>query len=175
MRVIELTLEDAAKLYNEGGIGRKLALSVYSEEEIRISQLPNSWEEFCKLHPVKGKEYYLTERGSISMISANNSEEFIRSRNPIEDEVLMRDFNEARWMKNLYKLIRLKWIYNSCESINSVDVSLRYSIVKINGEPTVVSLTDLCHDTLLTFKSKELAELFLANFDDIIRKAGDLI
>ena len=52
-RTIKISLEKAREWYNRGGEYKELALSAFTEKEIKEIVLPNSWEEFCKMHPVE--------------------------------------------------------------------------------------------------------------------------
>ena len=45
-RSIKISLERAREWYNRGGEYKALALSAFSEEEIKASMLPDTWEEF---------------------------------------------------------------------------------------------------------------------------------
>ena len=58
-RVIKLSLEKAKEFYNKGGEFRDLALSAYTEEELTKTELPKTWEEFCKQNKTNENEYYL--------------------------------------------------------------------------------------------------------------------
>ena len=55
-RSIKISLDKAREWYNRGGEYKELALSAFSEEEIKASMLPNTWEEFCEMHSVKCTE-----------------------------------------------------------------------------------------------------------------------
>ena len=55
-RNIAISLDKARDWYNRGGENKELALSAFSEEEIKASMLPNSWEEFCEMYPTKINE-----------------------------------------------------------------------------------------------------------------------
>ena len=48
-RTIKISLDKAREWYNKGGELKELALSAFSEEEIKASMLPKTWEEFCKV------------------------------------------------------------------------------------------------------------------------------
>lgn len=44
-RNVKITLEKAREWYNQGGKLKELALSAFTEKEIKEIVLPNSWEE----------------------------------------------------------------------------------------------------------------------------------
>ena len=58
-RNVKISLERARDWYNKGGELKEIALSAFTEKEIKEIVLPNSWEEFCKLYPIKEEEYYI--------------------------------------------------------------------------------------------------------------------
>ena len=63
-RSIKISLERAREWYNRGGEYKMLALSAFNEEEIKEIKkiiLPNTWEEFCEMYPIKEdqKEWYI--------------------------------------------------------------------------------------------------------------------
>lgn len=76
-RSIKISLERARDWYNRGGEYKELALSAFSEKEIKEIVLPNSWEEFCEMHPVEedGEEYYID-------VDSNTSYVYKGVRNP---------------------------------------------------------------------------------------------
>lgn len=50
-RNIKLSLEKAREFYSKGGEFKDLALSAFTEDEILISKLPKTWEEFFDILP----------------------------------------------------------------------------------------------------------------------------
>ena len=60
-RNIKISIEKAREWYSYGGELKKLALSVFTEKEIKENVLPNSWEEFCEMYLVEKdkKEWYI--------------------------------------------------------------------------------------------------------------------
>ena len=63
-RNIKLSLEKAREFYSKGGEFKDLALSAFTEDEILISKLPKTWEEFCKNNLTKYKKSYFIDRES---------------------------------------------------------------------------------------------------------------
>ena len=45
-----MAIEKAREWYSYGGELKKLALSVFTEKEIKENVLPNSWEEFFEMY-----------------------------------------------------------------------------------------------------------------------------
>lgn len=58
-RNIKLSIEKAREFYSKGGEFKDLALSAFTEDEILISKLPKTWEEFCKNNLTKYKKVIL--------------------------------------------------------------------------------------------------------------------
>ena len=54
-RFIEISLETAKRLYEQGGEYRNIALTAFKEHELIGDRLPKTWEEFCKQNKIKKK------------------------------------------------------------------------------------------------------------------------
>ena len=68
-RNVKISLDKAREWYNKGGELKELALSAFTENEIKESALSNSWEEFCKMYPVKDDEWYISASSNIIRMS----------------------------------------------------------------------------------------------------------
>ena len=64
-RNVKISLDKAREWYNQGGELKELALSAFTENEITISALPNTWQEFCKMYPIKDDEWYIGTNSNI--------------------------------------------------------------------------------------------------------------
>ena len=49
-RQIELSLDTAKRLYEQGGEYRDIALTAFKEHELIGDRLPKTWEEYCVKH-----------------------------------------------------------------------------------------------------------------------------
>lgn len=165
-RSIKLTLEKAKEFYKKGGEFKDLALSAFTEEELTKVELPKTWEEFCSKYGIQN-EYYISSDSIIKRAPLNNF------RLTCRDSNLLPDKQAAEAHLALIKLHQLRDCYRQGWNPNWPDKSPRWFICK-NGNRTVV-MTDFYYNTFLSFQSKEIAELFLNNFRDLIEKAGDLI
>ena len=69
-RNIKISIAKAKEWYNQGGELKELALSAFSEKEIKANMLPNTWEEFCEMHPVEedGEEWYIDVDSNTSYV-----------------------------------------------------------------------------------------------------------
>ena len=68
-RNVKISLDKAREWYNQGGELKELALSAFTENEITTSALPNTWEEFCKMYPIKDDEWYISASSNIIRMS----------------------------------------------------------------------------------------------------------
>ena len=67
-RNIKISIEKAREWYSYGGELKKLALSVFTEKEIKENVLPNTWEEFCKMYPTKINEWHINDDSNIKSL-----------------------------------------------------------------------------------------------------------
>ena len=49
-RTIELSLDTAKRLYEQGGEYRDIALTAFKEHELIGDVLPKTWDEYCAKH-----------------------------------------------------------------------------------------------------------------------------
>ena len=56
---VKISLDKAREWYNQGGELKEIALSAFTEKEITESALPNSWQEFCDMYPLKCTEWFI--------------------------------------------------------------------------------------------------------------------
>lgn len=165
-RNIKISLERAREWYNKGGELKELALSVFSEKEITESALPNTWEEFCEMYPIKDDEWYIgTNSNIIRMFQGKRYTlhccNILPSQQAAESHLAymqlhqLRDCYRQGWVPDWEDDNQKKWcVYLD---INMLRVSSIYS------------------SKFLSFQSREIAEKFLNNFQGLIETAGDLI
>ena len=70
-RSIKISIDKARDWYNRGGEYKELALSAFTEKEIKENMLPNTWEEFCEMHPKKCTEYFIDIDSIITGTTSN--------------------------------------------------------------------------------------------------------
>lgn len=169
-RTIKLTLENAKKFYEKGGEFRDLALSAFTEEELTKTELPNTWEEFCKNYKIQNNECYIDSQSTITKITLPNE---LRQR--CTDSNLLPNRQAAEVHLTFMKLHQLRDCYRQGWKPNWSDRDEeRYSILHYNTGQYVITKATIV-TFFLTFQSEEVTELFLNNFKDLIEKAGDLI
>lgn len=166
-RTIKISLERAREWYNRGGEYKELALSAFNEEEIKASILPNTWEEFCEIHPVKCKEYYIDIDSIIT--GTNNS-----LRLPNADKNMLPSLEAAKAHLALMQLHQLRDCYRQGWLPDWEDDNIiKYCIVLESNRCVIYRNLVTCN--FLSFQTMELAEKFLNNFQELIKLAGDLI
>lgn len=164
-RSIKISLEKAREWYKQGGELKELALSAFSEKEITESALPNTWEEFCKMYPIKTKERYI---GINSQLVCNEG-----SRAVYSDRNLLPSKEAADAHLALMQLHQLRDCYRQGWLPNWEDNIIKYCIVLESNRCVIYKKLATCN--FLSFQTMELAEKFLKNFKDLIEIARDLI
>ena len=169
-RNIKLSIEKAREFYSKGGELKDLALSAFTEGEILASILPKTWEEFCKNNPIEGGiKYYI---GALSNIVCCNSkgERYIESdRNLLPLREAAGQHLVLMQLHQLRDCYRQGWAPDFSNSYTS-----KYCIHKIDKNDIRI-FEYYTYNSILSFRTEELAKEFLNNFRDLIEQAGDLI
>lgn len=130
-------------------------------------QLPKTWEEFCEQNGTKKSECYLDTSSCIIEIGDGK-------RYSGTDKNLLPSKKVAKQHLALMQLHQLRDCYNDnwhCDWNNEYEKNA--VITRSHGELKIFA--DWAITTFLTFKSMEIADVFLINFRDLIEQAGDLI
>lgn len=133
-------------------------------------ELPKTWDEFCKTHPIKEDEYYLSCNGD--GISAFGKHPDL-SRDPRHRDILPNK-ETAEAFVALMQLIQLRNCYNGDWVPDWNDESRLKSVIVNNGGKDLRTHS-ITTNYVLTFKSEELRDQFLENFGDLIEIAKPLI
>ena len=160
-RQIELSLDTARRLYEQGGEYRNIALTAFKEHELIGDRLPKTWDEYCAKHG---------EVGDKIKASLNTAYMTIHKR-------IFSDYKQAQAHIALIKLHLLRDEYRNGWKPDWSDNCYKYGI-KWNIFPRKKELivTWRNYDPLfLSFPTYELADEFLINFRELIEQAGDLI
>ena len=145
--------------------------AIYKDNKIifedTIQKLPETWEEFCKLYPIKKEECYI-ELNSIP------TEVSIKERFDNDDKNVLPSKQAAEAHLALMQLHQLRDCYrqnwkpdwkNNCQAKYCIEFSdYQYKIFKY-----FVS----CR--FLSFQSEEIAKKFLMCFKNLIKQTEDLI
>ena len=130
-------------------------------------QLPNTWEEFCKSYPVNNSECYIDWLSNIQHISIP-----IGVRSIYSDKNKLPNKKTAEAHLAYMQLHQLRNCYR--QGWEPTDDKVSFAIVrKAGGRLDIDNL--MFTSRFLSFQTKEIAEKFLHNFRDYIKRAGDLI
>ena len=166
-RNIKISIEKARDWYNRGGEYKELALSAFTENEITTSALPNTWEEFCKMYPVKDDEWYISASSNIIRMSQGKRYTFYNcnilpslqsakahlAQMQLEQ---LRDCYRQGWLPDWSNSKQCKWFI--CFNTDKFTIKCNFN-----------------YSQFLSFQSEEIARKFLNNFKGFIETAGDLI
>ena len=165
-RTIKISLDKAKEWYKQGGELKELALSAFTENEITTSALPNTWEEFCKMYPVKDDEWYISASSNIIRMSQGKRYTFYNCN-------ILPSLQSAKAHLALMQLHQLRDCYRQGWVPDWKDDIIKYCIVLESNRCVIYKNITTCN--FLSFQSMELAEKFLNNFQELIKLAGDLI
>ena len=166
-RNVKISLDKAREWYKQGGELKELALSAFSEKEITESALPNTWEEFCKMYPVKDDEWYISASSNIIRMSQGKRYTFYNCNilPSLQSAKAHLAYMQLHQLRDCY---RLGWVPD-WKNENQNKWVIFYVYNKYIIESFAFS------SRFLSFQSKKIAEKFLNNFKDLIETAGDLI
>ena len=130
-------------------------------------KLPETWEEFCKLYPVKEGESYIEDKYCNTPPLAD------QKRNPNNGKNILPSIEAANAHLALMQLHQLRDCYRQGWVPDWNDDGIKYCIDYYNGEYRIAQITN--SSRFLTFQSMHLTLRFLKNFKVLIKQAGDLI
>ena len=130
-------------------------------------KLPETWEEFCRLYPIRKGEYYIGINGEICEISESDL------RCNLDDQNLIPSSKAAEAHLALMQLHQLRDCYRQGWVPDWKNGKIKYCICLYDNKLKAIQVVERSH--FLTFQSMELAEKFLKNFKDLIKQADDLI
>ena len=167
-RNIKISLEKAREWYNQGGELKEIALSAFSEEEIKASMLPNTWEEFCEMHSVEedGEEYYID-------VDSNTSYVYKGVRNPEFYKNVLPSKEAAEAHLAYMQLHQLRDCYRQGWVPDWNDGEQNKYTILYNSNNYIIDLV-WRSQRFLSFQSQDTARKFLNNFKGLIETAGDL-
>ena len=165
-RNVKISLEKARDWYKQGGELKELALSAFTEKEIKEIVLPNTWEEFCKNYPIKAEERYI---GLNSEVVCNEGDRTIYSdRNMLPSVKAAKAHLAYMQLHQLRDCYRQGWVPDWSDGRKN-----KSCIIFSEGN---YHIDNYClYIRFLSFQSKKIAEKFLNNFKGLIETAGDLI
>ena len=131
-------------------------------------KLPETWEEFCELYPIKSEEVFFDSCSKLTY------QDYIKSRYCFVDKNMLSSRNAAEahlaymQLHQLRDCYRQGWVPDWNNSMTN-----KYCINFLKDKYTIYMYNNSRY--FLSFQSREIAEKFLKNFKDLIEKAGDLI
>ena len=132
-----------------------------------IQKLPETWEEFCKLYPIKEEEYYIELNSIPTEVSIGerfdqNDKNVLPSKKAAEAHLALMQLHQLR---DCYRQGWKPDWSNNCQEKYCIEFSdYQYKIFKY-----FVS----CR--FLSFQSEDIAKKFLMYFKNLIKQAEDLI
>ena len=128
-------------------------------------QLPKTWEEFCEQNKIKEDECYLNYFSEIKEVP-------IRERLDSSDRIVLPNKKAAEAHLAYMQLHQLRNCYRQGWEPEVDKVS--FAIIRsVDGRLDVDRF--MYSSRFLAFQSQEIAEKFLHNFRDYIKRADDLI
>ena len=129
--------------------------------------LPKTWEEFCKQNNINKEEAFICTSCDIETIKKVNAQRIVDyDKNVLPSKQAAEQHLALMQLHQLRDCYRQGWIpdWDDEKFIITVNYKEFYSVGK-------------CIKTkeFLAFQSREIAEEFLTNFQDLIKQAGDLI
>lgn len=131
-------------------------------------ELPKTWEEFCEKYPIKEEECFImnnSDIGHIFLLNRSNSmdKNVLPTKEAAESHLAFMQLHQLRdcyrqgWKPDWENKIQDKYYIENSQN-------LCFAIYRNND-----------YVRFLSFPTKAITEEFLHNFEDLIRKAGDLI
>ena len=156
-RQIEISLDTARRLYEQGGEYMDIALTAFKEHELIGDRLPKTWYEYCVKHGGVGDKI----------------DESLNSAYTIINRYVFLDYKQTQAYIAKMKLHLLRDEYRQGWKPNYNIRQDKYTI--IYGYNWGISVVVNHTSRFLSFQSREIAEEFLTNFRELIEQAGDLI
>lgn len=137
-----------------------VAVVTFREKE---RKLPKSWEEFCKMYPIKAGECYMSATSNINEIRT------VGIRSSTTDRYILPDRATAEAVLALCQLVQLRNCYNGDWVPDWTSVDRKWMIVFSKNTIETTTCTYIAASELY-FKSEELRDEFLRYFRPLIEK-----
>ena len=153
-RNLSVSIEEARNLYKEGSLEmKKLLLTSFSEEELTKSELPTSWDG---LDEITG--WWIDKECTIRRA--------FTTAKPVNKNVFATE-KQAKSALAMAQLSQLLKVYNAGWVPDWTDTKSKYSIFR-TCDSLGVSRPWSAYQ-FLSFKSEEIRDKFLVNFEDLIK------
>lgn len=165
-RIIKIDIDTAKKLYKGNDESLKtLALQAYTENELKHNDLPNTWDEFC----VETK----IPRGFFIASDSTITEDVSGYINEYYDKNILLSKESAEAHLALMQLEKLRDRYRQGWKPNWKDFNHKYCIYYFTDN--LHKGTEEVSQVFLSFQSREIRDLFVKNFKDLIEQAKEYI
>ena len=160
-RQIELSLDTARRLYEQGGEYRNIALTAFKEHELIGDRLPKTWDEYCAKHGEVGDKIKASLDSAYTTIN----------------RYAFSDYKQTQAHIAMIKLHLLRDEYRQGWKPTWTDKSTKYGVVwnTLSEKKKLIVAWHVYAPLFLSFPTEEIACEFLTNFRDLIEQAGDLI
>ena len=157
-RQIELSLDTAKRLYEQGGEYRDIALTAFKEHELIGDRLPKTWDEYCAKHGEVGDKIKASLNTAYMTINKHVFSDYKQAQAHIAKMKLhlLRDEYRRGWKPDWRNIDESKFVIEMAGNELTVE---NYGITRYS----------------LSFQDEKRAEEFLTNFRELIEQAGDLI
>ena len=157
-RTIELSLDTAKRLYEQGGEYRDIALTAFKEHELIGDRLPKTWDEYCAKHGEVGDKIKASLDIAYMTINKHIFSDYKQAQAHIAlmKLHLLRDEYRQGWKPDWRNVDESKFVIEMVANELSIN---NYGITRYS----------------LSFQDEKRADKFLTNFRDLIEEAGDLI
>ena len=172
-RNVKISLDKAREWYNKGGELKEIALSVFTEKEITESALPNTWQEFCDMYPLKCTEWFIDNDSVLKAVFIPEVSRY-NTRYSKDYRNVLPSLEAAKAHLAYMQLHQLRDCYRQGWKPDWSDVHQIKWCIYFDKNIFVVKL--IYHRShFLSFQSEEIARKFFNNFKGFIETAGDLI
>ena len=160
-RYIEISLDTAKRLYEQGGELRDLAIGAFGDKMLIGDRLPKTWDEYCIKHGEVGDKIKASLNTAYTMIN----------------KYTFSDYKQTEAHIAMMKLHLLRDEYRNGWLPCFGDISKKYGIKRnmIAGKTWLVIAVHTYYSDSLSFPTYKLTEELLTNFRELIEEAGDLI
>ena len=160
-RQIEISLDTAKRLYEQGGEYRNIALTAFKEHELIGDRLPKTWDEYCAKHGEVGDKIKASLNTAYTIINKH----------------IFSDYKQVQAHIACVKLHLLRDEYRQGWKPTWTDKSTKYGVVwnTLSEKKKLIVAWHSYAPLFLSFPTEEIAREFLSNFRELIEQAGDLI
>lgn len=141
------------------------AVVTFREKE---RKLPKSWEEFCRMYPIKKDECYIYEDGKIYDRLAGDVRELVADTSTLPDHAT------AEAVLALSQLIQLRNCYNGDWVPDWKDCNEEKYTIEFNEGRICPFERQIISSSPLYFKTEELRDEFLRYFRPLVEKLKPL-